>query len=263
MAGGMFTLGAALWYLALAAKAVVVWRLLATRIYKRLPVLFLYFVVSFAQQGAFSFIWYKPALYAAWYVRTEPLMLALDYAMVVSLYWAVAEFFPRFRIAGTFVLSSVSVVAAVIAYFTRALGAPPKGWEHAWQTMLTYQRSAGVVLIAVLAAARLLNGFHRLFPARECARRAADIMLFHGVVFVWGVATFRALVGERHANLGFVFGLGGSLITSALCAVLLTQRSERVTAAEELRLSPIEIDANIARTLEGLREYGRMLDRQR
>src|SRR5215469_11422369 len=200
----MLVIAAFAWYLALAAKAVAIWRLLASGIYKRLPVLFVYFWFSFIQQAGFSLIWHRPVLYAAWYIRTEPLMLALDYAMVVSLYWAVAEFFPRFRIAGTFVLSSVSLIAAVTAYLTRALGAPPKGWEHAWQTMLIYQRSAGVVLIAVLAAARLLNSFHRLFPTRECARRAADIMLFHGVVVVWGVATFRALAGEQHGNLGFV-----------------------------------------------------------
>ncbi len=258
----MFTLGAALWYLALAAKGIAVWRLLATGIYKRLPILFVYFVASFAQQGAFSFIWYKPALYASWYVRTEPVMLALDYAMVVSLYWAVAEFFPRFRIAGTFVLSSVSLIAAVTAYLTRALGAPPKGWEDAWQTMLIYQRSAGVVLIAVLAAARLLNGFHRLFPTRECARRAADIMLFHGVVFVWGVATFRALAGEQNGNLGFVLGLSGSFITSGLCAIFLNRTSDRVAAVVRPRVSAAELDASIARQLEGLQEYGRMLDRQ-
>ena len=168
----MLVIAAFAWYLALAAKAVAIWRLLASGIYKRLPVLFVYFWFSFIQQAGFSLIWHRPPLYAAWYIRTEPLMLALDYAMVVSLYWAVAEFFPRFRIAGAFVLSSVSLVAAVTAYLTRAFGAPPRGWETAWQTMLIYQRGVGIVLIAVLAAARLLTGFHKLFPIRTCALRA-------------------------------------------------------------------------------------------
>jgi hypothetical protein len=259
----MLFIAAFAWYLALAAKAVAIWRLLASGIYQRLPVLFVYFCFSFIQQAGFSLIWHRPPLYAAWYIRTEPLMLALDYAMVVSLYWAVAEFFPRFRIAGTFVLSSVSLVAAVTAYLTRAFGAPPRGWEAAWQTILIYQRGVGVVLIAVLAAARLLNGFHRLFPIRTCALRAADIMLLHGIVFVWGVATFRTIAGESYGNLAFVLGLGGSAITSILCAIFLTRQSDSCSAPSPRRLSRTEIDELTARAIDNLRAYARVLDQRR
>lgn len=256
----MLLIAAFAWYFALAGKFLVVWRLLVSGIYKRLPILFVYFLASLIQQAGFSFIWRSAHIYAAWYVCTEPVMLALDYAMVISLYWAVAEFFPRFRIAGTFVLSSVSFIAAVAAYLTRALGAPPHGWQTAWEAMLIYQRCAGVVLIAVLAAARLLTNFHRLFPIRECARRAADIMLLHGILFVWGVAAFRALTGERYGNIAFLLGLAGSTITSVLCAVFLTRASDHCSVPPR-RLSGAEINDNLAPTLKALRGYARMLDR--
>ena len=248
------------WYTALAGKLLAVWRLSASGIYKRLPFLFIYFLFSLIQHTGFSFIWLHNSLYRTWFVRTEPFMLAVDYAMVVSLYWAIAEFFPRFRVAGTVVLSIVSVGGALAAYLTRALGAPSHEWEAAWQTVVICQRGVGVVLIAVLAAARLLTGMQRLFPIRECARRAADIMLLHGIVFVWGGATFSSLAGARYPNVQFLLGIMGSLVTSVLCAVFLTRETD-VCSVPEPQAAPDNRE-DLVRTLDGLQSYARMLDQQ-
>jgi hypothetical protein len=256
----MVLLGLIAWYAALAGKLLVVWRLFASGIYKRLPFLFIYFLFSLIQHTGFSFILRRGALYQAWYVRTEPFMLALDYAMVVSLYWAIAEFFPRFRVAGTVVLSIVSAGGALAAYLTRIMVAPSHEWETAWQTIVIFQRSVGVVLIAVLAAARLLTGMQRLFPIRVCARRAADIMLLHGIVFVWGVATFSSLAGARYSFVAFLLGLAGSIVTSVLCAAFLTRESD-VCSVPQPHAAPAGTE-DLARTLEGLRGYARMLDQK-
>jgi hypothetical protein len=256
----VFLLATFAWYLALAGKLVAVWRLFASGIYKRLPFLFIYFLFSLIQHTGFSFILLRGPLYQAWYVRTEPFMLALDYAMVVSLYWAIAEFFPRFRVAGTVVLSVVSVGGALAAYLTRAIGAPTHQWEAAWQTIMICQRSVGVVLIAVLAAARLLTGMQRLFPIRVCARRAADIMLLHGIVFVWGMATLRSLTGSRYAIVPYLLGLAGSVVTSVLSTLFLTRETD-VCSVPAPQSAPAGTE-DLARTLEGLQGYARMLDQQ-
>jgi hypothetical protein len=255
----MVAFSLALWFSAILAKGVCVWRMQATAISKRLPGLFFYFAIAFAIHLAMTPTLFHIGEYRIWYARTEPIMLAAQYAMVVSLFWAVAEFFPKFRIAGTIFLSVVSIVAAAGAYLFRFVGTAPQGWEAAWSGMVLFQRSAGVVLIAGLAAARLLRMFKRVFPFRECARRATDIMLVHGVVFTWGAASVSALGGSAR-NWGFVLGLVGSIVAASLCAALLTpETADTLTSVNPLPVRDENDEKSAALIREGFFDFLRMI----
>ncbi len=249
----------ALWCAGIAARAYAAFRIWREGLLDRFPTLFALLVVLTAQSGiGLALLTHSPTRYAQAYPLIAWTAALMEGFAVTGVFWAVAEFYPRFRFYGTILLGVLGCVAAAICWAIGYLSPPPE-WRAPWHFAVWAQRAISAIMLCALCGSRVLLPKVRGIPVRTSARRAADILAIHiGLILVSAWATTMAL----NALASMTVVINGAIL-GVLCAVLLTRKSDIYQPAPlEPQIPTAEADANLERLWDSLRDYTRMLDQK-
>ena len=105
----------ALWCMGIAAKGLAAYRIVSKGLFNRLPIFWAFILISVARSTALLCFVGNPRRYADIAADSMPMMLVSEAFAITSVYWAVTEFFPRWRKPGTISLAVLSIIGAASA----------------------------------------------------------------------------------------------------------------------------------------------------
>jgi hypothetical protein len=250
-----------LWAAGIAAKAFAAFRLWRIGLAERFPTLFALLIVLAVQSGVALGISGDKAHYAQAYALIAWVSVLMEGFAVTGVFWVVAEFYPRFRIPGTILLAGLAIIGTAICWVAGYIAEPP-GWYSSWRIAILGQRAISAVMLFVLVGTRLLLPRVQGIPIRPSARRAADILTLHvGLTLLGAIISVATLLSDP--GLISIIAVTNGLALGLFCAVALTPESDLCPQSAPRRVNLAEVRAAQQRNLDGLRDYVRMLERQR
>jgi hypothetical protein len=227
----VITLMFALWYAAIAAKAIAAYRIASNGLIARFPAVWAYLVAAGVQSIALIAVRQNTKAYAAIYGYSSPLVLCLEGVAVVGVFWSLTEFYPNFRVPGSIILGALATCGALISLATRVAGLSAD-WGSPQRLMLL-DRCCTLAMAVVLLGTWAFLPRLKAIPIRRSASRAA---LITGVqVFLhFANAAYLLLAGTsiQVRMIGSLVPVAGGLLTSILWAVCLTRESDECPVVE-------------------------------
>src|SRR5437868_1061997 len=126
----------AIWYAGVAAKAFAAYRIIVKDLFYRLPIFWVFIVLSVGRSLALAFLASDPRRYAEIAADTMPMMLLSEGFAIASVFWLLTENFPKWRKPGTISLSVLAMLGASAALLLRTVAVPTQwgyGWADAWE----------------------------------------------------------------------------------------------------------------------------------
>jgi hypothetical protein len=139
------------------------------------PTVWIYLLVSGLRGAVLLLVFQTPATYAAFYSRTAPLQLLVEAFAVVGVFFAVAEYYPKFRGPGTALLTALAIMGATGTWWTREFARPAQ-WTIVWSAAVLSERYAWTVMVVMLLGSQLMLPRVKGIPIRPAARRASNIL---------------------------------------------------------------------------------------
>ena len=252
-----------LWIAGIAAKFCAVICLARRGLIERLPGLTGLLVILGAQSLAALLLSSNSHLYGRAYALIAWASILFEGFAITTVFWALTEHYPKFRVPGTILLGGLATVGALVCWIVGYV-APPAGWTGVWHSAIWGQRAASAVMIFVLSGARFLLPKVRTIPISRIMRRAADILTAHmaltlsaSLISVWGAGPML-----RYNALASMIAVVNGLALGVFCAAFLTRESDVCPEVKPLPVDMAGLMTTIDSLTDGLSEYARMLDRQ-
>jgi hypothetical protein len=253
-----------MWFAGIAFKAFAAHRMVRNGLIEKLFPVCSYLAVSALYLGILLLLRPNPAIYLRVYSAGIPFLLAAKCAGTICIFWALAENYPNFRVAGSVFLGLFAIVGVIAAWLTSFVPAtahwltPP--WM--WRAALLTERFASAVIAGTLLSSLVLLPRAPRIPIPRYARLAAKLMIFDALMNL-ASALFAA---------SFAYGLPtGTALVATFSGMLTGAAWLRLRPFEELPVSlpsPEEIEAARQRASQQLRliaaridEAARALDR--
>ncbi len=172
-----------LWNAAAALKAAAVLRMWGNGLILRYPLVAASLLIGAIRSVTLAYFYRDSATYKVLYATSEPFILLLEGAVIVEIFWALAENYPNIQRPGRRLLAATSILAATASYLTSSV-AVPANWWVAWRLewwiaiAVVGKRYASLAMVIMLGLTWFLLPKVKGVPIRRSATRAASIVAF-------------------------------------------------------------------------------------
>jgi len=241
----------AIWYASLLAQAILLGRLQFLRI---LPWFRVYLLLALLR-SVFLVAHVAPSYNALW-VPTEPVLLALQFAVAVECLRRVRVSYPGIGIVAEIVLWACSIVAVIACAVSIAPGLNNEDWTRPVLTVTALAKRVLATLMSALLVTVLwsIRKMRTHVPTNTLAHARILAVYFGASASAYALAFWRVLGRSAASDVG----LAGATVCFAVWAVALSHAGETVPAPTRV-VTEADLDASAALTDAHIRVAERVL----